>query len=219
MKTYKIHLIRHGLTRANLDGIYCGSTDIPLCDEGRSDLAVLCAEADFPYVEAVYTSPLSRAVESARILFPDTDIVPVEDLREASFGPFENRAFSELKKDPDFQKWVTPGTEFIPDGIENPSDFVIRCQNAMIGIINEMIAEGIHSAAVVTHASVIGNILAAMAFPQAPPYDWQCDAGYGFTVCVDPSIYLRQPVVEVIDTVPRRCDENENNAQDDPYFN
>ncbi len=34
MKTFKLHLIRHGLTSGNLQGLYIGSgTDIPLCDE------------------------------------------------------------------------------------------------------------------------------------------------------------------------------------------
>ena len=42
MKTFKLHLIRHGLTAGNLQGLYIGSgTDIPLCDEGRAQLAEL----------------------------------------------------------------------------------------------------------------------------------------------------------------------------------
>ena len=42
MKTFKLHLIRHGLTSGNLQGLYIGSgTDIPLCDEGRAQLAEL----------------------------------------------------------------------------------------------------------------------------------------------------------------------------------
>ncbi len=37
MKTYKLHLIRHGLTQGNLDGLYVGGgTDMPLCEEAPS---------------------------------------------------------------------------------------------------------------------------------------------------------------------------------------
>ena len=44
MKTFKLHLIRHGLTAGNLDGRYIGGgTDLPLCDEGRAQLAELQA--------------------------------------------------------------------------------------------------------------------------------------------------------------------------------
>ena len=42
MKTFKLHLIRHGITAGNLQGLYIGSgTDLPLCDEGRAQLADL----------------------------------------------------------------------------------------------------------------------------------------------------------------------------------
>ena len=42
MKTFKLHLIRHGMTAGNLQGLYIGSgTDIPLCDEGRAQLKEL----------------------------------------------------------------------------------------------------------------------------------------------------------------------------------
>ena len=39
MKTFKLHLIRHGVTEGNLQGLYIGSgTDLPLCQEGRAQL-------------------------------------------------------------------------------------------------------------------------------------------------------------------------------------
>ena len=41
MKTYKIHLIRHGLTEDNLKGLYAGHTDTSLCDEGKAQILQL----------------------------------------------------------------------------------------------------------------------------------------------------------------------------------
>ena len=38
MKTYKIHLLRHGITEANADGRYIGRTDLPLSPEGLAAL-------------------------------------------------------------------------------------------------------------------------------------------------------------------------------------
>ena len=47
MKTFKLHLIRHGMTAVNLQGLYIGSgTDLPLCDEGRAQLAELKENMD-----------------------------------------------------------------------------------------------------------------------------------------------------------------------------
>ena len=75
MKTFKLHLIRHGITAGNLQGLYIGSgTDIPLCDEGRAQLADLKERFEYPQVDTVFSSPLMRAVETANILFPNAAI-------------------------------------------------------------------------------------------------------------------------------------------------
>ena len=41
MVTYKLYMIRPGITEANLDGRYVGSTDLPLCREGKEALKKL----------------------------------------------------------------------------------------------------------------------------------------------------------------------------------
>ena len=38
MLTYKIHLIRHGMTQGNMEKRFIGITDIPLCEQGRIQL-------------------------------------------------------------------------------------------------------------------------------------------------------------------------------------
>ena len=59
MKTFKLHLIRHGVTAGNLQGLYIGSgTDIPLCDEGRAQLAELKERFEYPQVDTVFSSPI-----------------------------------------------------------------------------------------------------------------------------------------------------------------
>ena len=68
MLTYKIHLLRHGLTRANLEGRYIGRTDLPLCPEGRAQLEKLRDTCEYPWAERVYTSPLLRARQTAELL-------------------------------------------------------------------------------------------------------------------------------------------------------
>ena len=49
MKTYRIHLIRHGLTAANTEGRYVGGgTDEPLCDTGIMGLEFLKSNYKYP---------------------------------------------------------------------------------------------------------------------------------------------------------------------------
>ena len=126
MKTFKLHLIRHGVTAGNLQGLYIGSgTDLPLCDEGRAQLAELKERFEYPQVDTVFSSPMLRAVETANILFPNAShTFTVHDLREAGFGKFENRPVKELVHDEDFKKWITPGSGFVPEPSRRPEQWM-----------------------------------------------------------------------------------------------
>lgn len=216
MRTYKIYLIRHGATQANLDGVYCGDTDLSLCPEGESELYSLLERASYPLAEAVYVSPLARARQTASIIWPESEQIIKEGLREASFGRFEGRRLSELRGDDEFERWIVPGSQFVPEGVEDPLEFFTRCADAFNEIVGEMMTNGVFTAGVVTHAGVIGNILAALAYPKKPPYEWQCDSGCGFKVIADPSLYLREPVVEVVDYLPEELEDGE--RQPDPWL-
>ena len=133
MKTFKLHLIRHGLTSGNLQGLYIGSgTDIPLCDEGRAQLKELKERFEYPQVDTVFSSPLMRAVETANILFPNAaHQFSVHDLREAGFGVFENHPVKELVKNEDFKKWITPGSGFVPEEMCIRDSLPHRCRELL----------------------------------------------------------------------------------------
>ena len=104
MKTFKLHLIRHGLTAGNLEGRYIGGgTDLPVCDEGRAQLAELQARFEYPAVDTVFSSPMLRAVETANLLFPGAaHQFTVHDLREAHFGVFETARSRSWSRTPTF---------------------------------------------------------------------------------------------------------------------
>src|SRR5512137_1397504 len=69
----RIFLVRHGQTDANLEARYCGRTDVPLNAEGREQARALRPLLLGRAFEAVYASPLSRAVETASLLLEDPD--------------------------------------------------------------------------------------------------------------------------------------------------
>lgn len=93
-------LFRHGRTAWNVEGRFLGRSDIPLDDEGRRQargLAILAGR-----FERVYTSPLSRARDTAAALAPP-EAVPVPELVEADQGELEGwRAAEALPVWPDF---------------------------------------------------------------------------------------------------------------------
>ena len=165
MKTFKLHLIRHGMTAGNLQGLYIGSgTDIPLCDEGRAQLNELKERFEYPQVDTVFSSPLLRAVETANILFPDAKhTFTVHDLREAGFGKFENKPVKELVHDEDFKKWITPGSGYVPEGAEPTDQFHARCAESLMKLFEYMIRMDVTEAACVTHGGVIMSMLSQRA--------------------------------------------------------
>ena len=204
MKTFKLHLIRHGLTRGNLEGLYVGGgTDLPLCDEGRHDLEVFKSRFVYPAPDTVFTSPLARAVETADLLFPAAShrlVVP--QLREANFGVFEGRKMEELVKDPEFARWMDPTSGFVPKGAEPTKEFHARCADTLHKLLEYMIRSEVTEAACVTHGGVIMSMLAQSALPRRPAEQWMADPGCGYTVQTDVAMWMRDKLVEAVAIQP-----------------
>lgn len=203
MKNYTLYLIRHGITRANLDGLYAGGgTDLPLCDEGRQDLAALARQFRYPEAGLVFTSPLCRASETARILFPGAKMVELQDLRENHFGEFENRPLAELAQDEHFKQWMDPQAHYQPAGGENAADFHARCGKVLLGMFEYMMKSGWETAACVTHGGVIMSMLAQKALPRRRPEDWMADPGCGYQLQTSAAMWMRDGLAEAVRIVP-----------------
>ena len=203
MVYFKLHLIRHGLTQGNLDGRYIGSgTDLPLCEEGRAQLAQLKARFAYPAAEVVFTSPLLRATQTAELLYPGVRTLPLQDLREMAFGVFENRPITELAADPAFAAWMDPASQTVPEGAESREAFARRTDGMLMKLFEFMIKSQIHEAACVTHGGVILNMMARHVLPQRRPEDWMTDPGCGYSLRLDTAMWMRDHLAEAYDVVP-----------------
>ena len=202
MKTYKIHFIRHGMTKANIDGIYNGKSDIPLCDEGIEEIREYTESGDYPQVQMVYTSPLQRAVETSEIIYPDTFTQIVDELSEFDFGDFEGKTPEELMGNPDYADWVSiMNTKGAPGG-ETSENFMERISDALEIIVDNMMSGGITNAAVITHGGVITTLLSKYAFPKRGINEWLVDPGKGYTVLIHSAYWERGNVMELYDKIP-----------------
>ncbi len=204
MRRYKLHLIRHGLTEGNLLGQYLGSgTDSPLCRQGIERLEYLQKTFDYPWIEKLYVSPMTRTIQTAEIVYPDKDYTIVSDLRECHFGEFEGKTFTELMTmDENFAKWLDPQSGYQPRGGEASADFAQRVVLALDEIFMDMMKNNIHDAAAVTHGGVIAMLLTMVAFPRKPTSEWTSDNGCGFTVSTTPAMWTRDRAVEVTEILP-----------------
>lgn len=99
MKT-RLIIVRHGETEYNTQKRYQGQSESPLTERGReqakSAAKRLCAEN----IDLIYSSPLSRALDTAKIIRGDRDIKIVTDKRlsEIKCGKWEGIQFDELKE-------------------------------------------------------------------------------------------------------------------------
>ncbi len=108
----ELWLVRHGATEWTATGQHTGRTDVALTDAGRREAAALFRPLDRQPFAAVFTSPLSRARETARIAgFANAEVV--DDLREWDYGVFEGRTTPEIREEiPGWSVWSDP----IPEG-------------------------------------------------------------------------------------------------------
>ncbi len=200
MRTYKIHLIRHGLTDGNIKGQYIGRTDLPLIPEGVKELQMLKESIEYPNVPIVYSSPMLRCRQSAKVLFPDNEITVIDNLREFDFGDFEGKTAGELEIDPAYLEWTSGKASGTPNGEDN-AEFAKRIALGINEIIRDMMEKGIYRSAVIMHGGTIMTFLASCALPRRHLAEWATGNGRGYTILVDPTIYGRTGAVEVIDII------------------
>src|SRR4029079_3482461 len=86
-----ILLARHGETDWNVERRVQGHSDTPLNDTGRGQARALAEELAGEPIDAVYSSDLVRAHETARLVAEQRglDVTAIRDLREKHFGTWE----------------------------------------------------------------------------------------------------------------------------------
>lgn len=202
MQSYQIHLIRHGITAANLNGQYIGRTDLPLAPDGVRALQVLAAKGGYPEGDVYYTSPRLRCIQTMNLLYPGRDCYEVPGFDEINFGDWEGKTAEMLKGDALFEKWLNHSADVTPPNGESAAEMLSRVCTAFEMIVDGLIRTQVRSAVVVTHGGVIMNLLASYGLPQASFYDWITPAGQGYSMRIMPSLWMNGNKVEVYDTIP-----------------
>ena len=93
-----LYLIRHGETVWNADGRFQGHQNTSLSDTGCDQARVVARALAGHHFDAMYTSDLARAVETAATIAAYHDLTPISDarLREAYFGEWEGLTLPEI---------------------------------------------------------------------------------------------------------------------------
>lgn len=166
MGTY--YLFRHGETETNRKGSLQGYMDVPLSPTGRKQAELLAgAVADIEF-DAVFTSDLSRAVETAKVvvarqpgrgLHPPCPLIIEPGLKEIHCGSLQGRTFPQIRDLwPDIYEALKQDPMDAPrPGGETYREFYSRSISAFESICR---THPDSTLAIVTHGGVIRNILA-----------------------------------------------------------
>jgi alpha-ribazole phosphatase len=187
------YLLRHGETEWNAENRLCGSTDVPLSAAGRRQAKSLAEHLNSIPFEALYSSPLKRALETACLISASVGLQPIADARlvELDYGQWEGKTLAEIiENDPKtFRAWDANPAQVAPPGGESG----LEAQQRVVSFLDFLAARHPQSnVLVVSHKTVcrlaICHVLgmspseyrrrlvlnnAALSIIQTQPYGWQ----------------------------------------------
>lgn len=191
-----IYLLRHGETIYNAEKRYQGQRDIPLSTKGR---AALCPADIRP--ARVYVSPMTRARQTAAVLFPQAQQIIVPGLREMDFGTFEGRNYVDMENDPDYLAWVASNCESpCPDG-EKKETFAARSCAVFARLLDQAFAEGKDQLVILAHGGTQMSVMERYALPHKAYHEWCGPNAGGFVLETDADTWKNQQQLRYIATV------------------
>jgi broad specificity phosphatase PhoE len=161
-----LYCIRHGQSVYNAEGRIQGQSNVPLSELGRRQSEALARALADLSVEAIYASPLRRAMQTAEVI-AEALRLPVQTdprLQEIDVGVFQDRLPAELAQlyPEELARWSSGDPDFVIPGGESRRQVGRRGREAF-----ESIREaGPGQAVVVSHGRLLIETLKAIVdFP------------------------------------------------------
>jgi len=158
----ELWLVRHGESTWNLDRRFQGAYDAPLSPRGRAQAAALAERLAGTAFDALYTSPLSRARDTADACARVLGVAPraVDDLREIGLGAWEGETVDAiLAREADaYRRWLDTPVEHPPPGGEPLATLAERVRRTLDALAASHAGGRI---LVVSHGGAIGSVLCA----------------------------------------------------------
>ena len=161
--TTRLLLIRHGATTASAEDRFAGAIDVELSDEGRAQARSLGERLAGTELTAIYASPLSRTVETARLVGAPRELEPrLEDgLREIGHGHWEGLRRQEVEERfrDEYAAWEADPFTFAPAGGETGLAVMARALPVIRAIV---LGHPDATVAVVSHKATIRLLLSSL---------------------------------------------------------
>jgi broad specificity phosphatase PhoE len=135
------YLVRHGESAWNAEDRLCGRTDVPLSEVGRRQAKSLAERLKPIPFEALYSSPLVRALETARLISESVGLQPVTDRRlvELDYGQWEGRTLADIMENDarTFRAWDANPAQLAPPGGETG----LEAQQRIVSFLESLVAK------------------------------------------------------------------------------
>lgn len=145
-------LVRHAETEHNVAGIVQGWSDSALSERGARQTRALATRVASLEPNAIFSSPLERAMIMARAIAEATglEIVTFDDLREVNLGRWEGQSYLDIRRNEAeaARRWRDDPDYPCPDG-ESHNDVLVRMKRALAA------AAAATRPVVVTHGTAI----------------------------------------------------------------
>jgi len=156
----RLILARHGETVWNREGRIMGHSDIDLTELGREQAARLGAALKDENVAALYSSSLTRTIETADEIarFHNVEVIPDDGLMELDAGDLDGLTVDELmaRYGEFLKEWTTGGPFVRVPGGESMADLQGRTWEVVQRLVNRHV-DG--TVVVVSHSLAIQSIV------------------------------------------------------------
>jgi len=163
MKPTRLYLVRHGATQLTAEDRFSGSTGVDLSDDGRWQAAKLGERLRHEGITAAYCSPLSRTLETTRIISGplNLSIEQRDGLREIHHGHWEGMARSIVEKQfaDEYAAWEEDPFTFAPEGGESGVAVLARALPVIREIVTRHPGEHV---LVVSHKATLRLLLSSL---------------------------------------------------------
>ncbi len=153
-----LYLIRHAESMGNVEEYFQGSLDVDISPKGLRQLESLKRRFESVSLDAIYTSPLIRAVKTAEVVNYNKhlQLIKVPQIEEIYAGEFQGKDWSELPVlfPKEYYDWKHNQGEFKSPNGESMKDVYNRMVSAMNDILSKSSQKTI---AVVSHGCAIKN--------------------------------------------------------------
>jgi alpha-ribazole phosphatase/probable phosphoglycerate mutase len=154
-------MIRHGEIPSNVHKVYAGRSPEPLTEKGLQQAREVSESLKGLKVDALYSSPIQRALQTARIVSEATGTsLKVEDaFRELEMGPWEGMSEAEIAMEypEEWNIWNSDPAKLRLEGRETLDLLLKRVLTGVRNIYKDLLGGKV--VIIVTHVAIIRVLL------------------------------------------------------------